>query len=659
MDEDNRIKPIRVDPTGQQNRPRQSGGAHAQGTNRQAGQPRGGMPPKKKNDTALVALISAAVVLVVIIAAVVGGGAYVAGRRTIFPNVTVAGVDVGGMTVDGAAAALMGSNIGVPSGVQATAVLTGTESVSVTSDEAGLAVSATQAAEMAYSFGREGSFFSNLGSFISCATAPHEVFSARTVNEDGVRAIIAQAAARANHPAAEPKFEVTNTELFITRGTGGYTVDENGVFKYIRDTLLSGVSGTTEEFSEAKTAAAPASEPDVDAIYDAVFTEPKDAYFDGTTGTVNAAVKGVSFDKDEARRLLELAGVGETVRVPLILTDPANSSENVEDLLFRDKLAEKSTTLRTSTANRITNVTLAAAAINGTVLNPGDEFSYNDVVGERTAAKGYKPAGAYVGGKHVDSIGGGICQVSSTIYYCTLLADLEITQRTNHGYTVAYLPLGLDATVSWPNLNFKFRNDKNFPVKIVAWVENKELYVELWGTKENDYRVELESNIIKTVPYETVEQVDESLAPGEKKVDNAGQTGYVSEAYKLIYDGEGNLLSRTLLSKDTYKPMTKIVLVGPEPSEPAEGEGTGEESGEGTGEGQLPPDTQEPGEGEDPSGTVDPGEEPGEAEEPGDTGNPGEGDTPTEGENTGDDTGASGDEENPDEDDSDTVDIAG
>lgn len=518
---------------------------------------------RKKNDTGFVVLVSGVIVLAIILGAILGAGAYVAGRKTIFPNITVAGVDVGGMSYETARSTLLGANVGVPTGIQATAVLTSSVSVSVTSDEAGLTLPVTEAVDLAYAYGRNGNFFKNLGSFISCVTQPHEVYAERALNESGVRAKIAQAAQSANHTAQEADYEVTANELFITRGTGGYTVDEDAVFTFIRDTLLSGSSRTTDEFSEAKTGKADTGDIDLEAIYNEVCHEPENARIDTDTGKIVASVKGVSFDMESARALLDNSGPGETVRIPLIITEPDIDANGVEELLYRDKLAEKSTTLATSSANRINNITLAAAAINGFVMNPGEEFDFNKVVGKRTSEKGYKSAGAYVGGRHVDSIGGGICQVSSTLYYCTLIADLETVERTNHGYTVSYLPAGLDATVSWPNLNFRFKNNANYPIKIVAWVENKNLYVELWGTKENDHRIELESNIIARKDYETVEEVDESLKPGERKTANAGQVGITSEAYKLVYDGSGNLLSRTLISKDVYKPMTKIVLVGP------------------------------------------------------------------------------------------------
>lgn len=142
---------------------------------------------RKKNDTGFVVLVSGVIVLAIILGAIVGAGVYVAGRKTIFPNITVAGVDVGGMTYETARSTLLGSNAGTPTGIQATAVLTSSVSVSVTSDEAGLTLPITEAVDVAYSYGRTGNFFKNLGSFISCVSQPHEVYSEQSMNESGVR----------------------------------------------------------------------------------------------------------------------------------------------------------------------------------------------------------------------------------------------------------------------------------------------------------------------------------------------------------------------------------------------------------------------------------------------------------------------------------------
>lgn len=520
------------------------------------------------NNTAATAAIVCAVILGTAFIVLMGMGAYVANSDEIFPNVKVAGIDVGGMTYTEAHSTLLNSDIGVPSGVRATAVLTDLVSVSVTSDEAGLTASVGDAADMAFAYGREGGFFAQLAAYLKCLTSSHDVYAERQFNESGVRATIAEAAGRVEHEEQDYEVQVTATEIFLTKGSAGYQVDQEGVFAFIRDTLLSGKSAQTEEFSEATVSQGAGADPDFDALYEEVFREPVDAGYDPETQAAIPSSDGVSFDKEELKNLYEQASPGQTVRVELIITPPEKTG-NPEDELFGDKLAEKDTSLSGSSGNRITNVTLAAAAVDGVVLNPGEEFDFNKIVGQRTTARGYKPAGAYVGGKSVNEVGGGICQVSSTIYFCALKSDLKITKRSNHHFTVAYLPPSLDATVSWGGPDFRFVNSRDYPIKIRAWVESKKLYVEIWGTKVDDTYVELESRTIETIPLKVEETVDETLAPGERVVDVSGHDGLKSEAYKLTYDGEGNLLKRELLSKDTYHAQNRVVRVGPDPSTPA------------------------------------------------------------------------------------------
>ena len=516
-----------------------------------------------------VAVIVLAVVVAAAVAGVLGLGAYVAGLDTVYPNISVAGVDIGGMSYDKAHSTLLNADLGVPAGVTAAAKLTDLVSVSVTSDEAGLTYSVTDAVDTAYAVGRGEGFFADMFSYLDCLRRPHEITASSQFNEAGVRAIIAGQAALADHPAEDAAWQRSGDEILVTKGRDGYTVDQEAVYDYIRRSLLAGVSAETDEFAEGVAAGIPGGEPDFDAIYAEIFKAPQDAYLDAESGAAVAPAKGVSFDVAAAKGLFASLDAGETMTVPLIYTDPEISGEDINAMLFRDKLAEMNTTLSGSSANRITNVTLAAQAVNGTVLNPGDEFSFNGIVGKRTEEKGYKQATGYAGGTTVPMVGGGICQVSSTIYYCTLLADLEITNRANHGLTVSYLPAGLDATVSWGSIDFKFKNNRTYPVRVDAWVKDKTLYVELWGTKVDDITIELESNILKTLEPKVEEQVDETLKPGQTKVINKGKTGCVSESYKLYYDGEGNLIKRVLITKDTYYAEKKIVAVGPEPSDPA------------------------------------------------------------------------------------------
>ena len=181
---------------------------------------------------------------------------------------------------------------------------------------------------------------------------------------------------------------------------------------------------------------------------------------------------------------------------------------------FPDQLSSFSTNYSAQNVNRTTNLRLAANKINGTVVMPGEEFSYNKVVGERTIAAGYKEAPIYVSGRVEDGLGGGICQITTTLYNAVVYANLEITERTNHQFVPSYSKAGRDATVVYGSIDFRFKNTRNYPVKILCTVSGGVAKCEIYGLKENpDYDVEITSQVtettstsIKSVTYKTVRQ---------------------------------------------------------------------------------------------------------------------------------------------------------
>ena len=178
-------------------------------------------------------------------------------------------------------------------------------------------------------------------------------------------------------------------------------------------------------------------------------------------------------------------------------------------------------------------------------MNSGDVFSYNDVVGQRTAARGYQAAPAYVQGETVDEIGGGICQTSSTLYLACLRSNLEITERYAHRYVPAYITAGMDATVSWGGPDYKFTNNSLYPIKIVTIYENNYLTVRILGTNVDGTSVKMTNEHLSTTPYETVYEDDPTLAPGTEKVKTTPYTGYKYRTYRNVYDANGKLISST------------------------------------------------------------------------------------------------------------------
>ena len=212
--------------------------------------------------------------------------------------------------------------------------------------------------------------------------------------------------------------------------------------------------------------------------------------------------------------------------------------------------------------NRTTNLKLASQKINGTVLLPGEEFSYNKVVGERTIAAGYKEASVYSNGQVVNGLGGGICQISSTLYNAVIMANLEVTDRRNHQFVAPYVPVGQDATVVYGSQDFKFVNTRKYPIRIEATVSNGIATISIWGIKENpEYDVSFETKTIATTRYTTQYIDDPNLPVGQQVVVQGGSNGRKVETYKVV-KLNGQIVSKTLLSKDTYNPMKKIVRVG-------------------------------------------------------------------------------------------------
>ena len=206
---------------------------------------------------------------------------------------------------------------------------------------------------------------------------------------------------------------------------------------------------------------------------------------------------------------------------------------------------------------------LSASTINGYVLNCGEVFSYNGTVGQRTAARGYQAAPAYVKGETVDEIGGGICQTSSTLYLACLRSNLEIVQRYAHRYAPSYITWGLDATVSWGGPDYQFANDTNYPIKIVTSYSGGYLTVSVYGTKVDSTTVKMTTEKLSDTPYETIYEDDPTLAPGTEKVKTTPYTGHKVRSYRNLYDGNGNLISSTLEAVSDYKSRNKVILRGP------------------------------------------------------------------------------------------------
>ena len=353
--------------------------------------------------------------------------------------------------------------------------------------------------------------------------------------------------------------------LVITMGTPGVNFNVDDVFNQILDAYSMNVFTVKAEGAQAE------GEPDavdLQKIYDDVCVEPVDATVNMQTFKAIPGSYGYVFDMVQAQKQVSAAQYGEVVRVPMEYVAPEILDD---DVFFRDVLGSTSTP-HSNNANRTANLELACKALNGVVLNPGETFSFNDTLGERTTAKGYKSAPAYSGDDLVNQVGGGICQVSSTLYCSTLLADLEIVSRTNHGFPVNYINYGMDATVSWRSPDFKFRNNTNYPIKIEASVSGGYVNVQILGTDEKDYYVEMSYVVSETYKPETEYKDFKPDNPeGYKNGDviEEGTTGYLVKTYKSKYDkATGVLISKDFVANSRYKTVNKVVARVEEPTEP-------------------------------------------------------------------------------------------
>ncbi|HPT68973.1 MAG TPA: VanW family protein [Syntrophomonas sp.] len=229
--------------------------------------------------------------------------------------------------------------------------------------------------------------------------------------------------------------------------------------------------------------------------------------------------------------------------------------------------------------NRTHNLTKAAIGINGSIILPGEVFSFNRTVGQRTMETGYKDAMVIVNGKFEPGLGGGICQVSSTLYNACLLAGLEIVERHNHNLTVAYVPIGQDATVSYGTQDFKFKNNTTSPVYVRVVAVGGYLTVTIYGDTNFKQKIEISNIIDQSTPFETVTLADKTLQPGESKLDHNGQNGFVVRSFRIFYDSNGEKTKSESLGRSVYRPLNKTILAGPTAEEkPAtEGETTVEE----------------------------------------------------------------------------------
>lgn len=440
----------------------------------------------------LIALIVIVALAILLCGGAVVGGYLITNSPTNLPNVYIGEVYVGGMTQEQTVKALEDAKWEEKAGGTLTVTLP--EGVSFDLDylTAGLVLKNEDAAAQAYAYGHSDDWMQNLITYIGDLLSPKDLSHAElTVDEKYIADKV--------NKAVDEFDEVTKGEIYtvdqdrsmlvMVKGAGQITLDRKAIAARVREALLAGEKKLN--WTEIQTGEIV--KPDFAAIAAEHTKEVANAYYDPEKDEIIPEVKGMEVDVAKAEAQWEAAAVMETIEIPIKMIDPEITAEKLKEVMFHDKLGDCMTYLWGSTANRISNIRLACSRFNDMVMQPGDSFSYNEVVGERTAEAGFLPAPTYNGTAHEMGLGGGICQVSSTLYNAVQYANLKVNERVCHTMLVGYLDAGLDATVDWPSTNFVFTNDRSYPIKLKAWVDDsgRQLTIEIWGTDEDGAVVDI------------------------------------------------------------------------------------------------------------------------------------------------------------------------
>ena len=416
-------------------------------------------------------------------------------NERILPNISVAGVDLSWHTHEEAISAIdpqlyeaRGScaevTVTFPNGAQ----------LNITGAEANLCSDAQLMIDSAYTNGRGGGYIDDTAEFIRHldVTRNNEFFSplaagdmnyeiSYALDTEYLRSRVSGFIRSYNDELEGSGPQIYYDRIVMVKGAGHVYASEAEVYNLVYNGLFESLAcgNPVEIIYSLPESTGDAAE--LLAIRQSLLVHPLCAEYDPETNTISASVVGVDIDLEAAIILLSSVESGTTISIGVEYTEPEVTQEYLENLLFRNCIGECVTQIP-GTENRLNNITIATASINGLILEPGEEFSFNRIVGQRTPERGYRLAPAFSSGTTVQAIGGGICQVSSTLYSAIMDSCLRVTERYPHGLPVSYIPRGRDATVSWGSLDFKFLNNTDYPLRIDAEVVGRTLTIRVYGT---------------------------------------------------------------------------------------------------------------------------------------------------------------------------------
>ena len=416
-----------------------------------------------------------------------------------------------------------------------------------------------KAVDEAYNVGRNSNIFVNNYNIISTRISKKEIDLPLLFDETLLENKTNDISSKLPDAIIQNSYYIEDEELIIVKGTAGNAIKSEEFKESLKKVIKDISKKNVIELPVENVNPDPI---DLEKIRSEIYREPENAYVQKEPFEVHPNINGVDFgiSLDEAKEIIKEDK--KEYEIPLKITVADITLTDLGEEAFPNRLSTFTTYYNSDNYNRSVNVELSAQKINGTVILPGEIFSYNQVVGERTISKGYREAAAYAGGKIVQSVGGGICQTSSTLYNAALLANLEITDRSNHLFETSYVEPSRDATVSWGTLDFQFKNTRKYPIEVITSVGGGEITVSIYGVREDvEYDVIIDSRVTSYIPFSVQYKEDKTLEEGQEIIEQSGFNGCNSEAYRILkYKGE--VVSEELLSRDTYDPMERIVIKG-------------------------------------------------------------------------------------------------
>lgn len=406
--------------------------------------------------------------------------------------------------------------------------------------------------------GKSGNIITNNYGIFFALIGKKNIKVETTINEEQTKQAIEDIQTNLPETIEEPDYYIENDKLIITPGKEG--------LKILTDKLLTEIKeqqkniNTNQETIEIPAEKAWPSKVDIDKIHQDIYKKVQDAYITKDPVEVHPEVIGIDFNIEDAKKILEENK--EQYEIPLQITNPQVTLSNLGSEAFPEKISAYSTRYDGGDKDRSTNLEIACKKIDEKIVLPGETFSYNKTLGARTTKAGYKTAKVYENGAVVDGIGGGICQISSTLYNAVLKANMQTVERRNHQFITSYVPEGRDATVAYGVTDFKFKNTRKYAIKIKATASNGVATISIYGIKENpEYNITFETKTISTIPVTEKYIEDNTIAEGTEEIKQKGANGCVTETY-IIKSLNGQVVSKNLLSKDTYSAMQRIILKG-------------------------------------------------------------------------------------------------